>query len=142
MSRLLKKFLIQQLSSDEMYSHPVGSALKAEKVELAEAAATQSEHGILAHIDKKYTVRGLRVDFAEKERTAELEVLLTGEGLGDMMEGKNYYAFDAAFPSVAVFIYRSLGFVERYRLTRMNVSNRAERSGEIGVRDLKAQDCS
>lgn len=76
---------------------------------------------MLPQIEEKYPIPCLLIDFAQKGQTAQLEDLFRGMGLRGMGEGRNYCAFDTAFPFVAAFIDRRLGCLERCELIQMGV---------------------
>lgn len=120
-SRLLKTCLVQYLSSDEIYSHPCGPNGKRKRLSSVRMALLRACNAILAHVEEKYALPGLHVDFAKTGKTTQLNGLFTADGLRGMLEGKDYYAVDMVFPFVAAFIDRSLGFEEKCELTRMNV---------------------
>lgn len=120
-SRLLKNCLIQYLSSEKMYSHPDGPSGKQKRVSLLKTPLFRACNSILAQIEEKYALPGLHVNFAKREKSAQLNGLFTGDGLRGMLEGKDYYAVDMVFPFITSFIDRSLGFEGCFELTRMNV---------------------
>lgn len=76
---------------------------------------------ILAHVEEKYPVPGLRLDLAEKKQTAQLKGQFTGDGLRRMRERRNYYAADTVCQFVAAFSDKGLDFVVRCDLTLMSV---------------------
>lgn len=76
--------------------------------------------GILTHIGEKYPVPGLHIDFAKKTQTARLYSIYTGKRMQVMMERGDFYVSDTFFPFFATFTDRSLHFVEKYVLTRVN----------------------
>lgn len=61
------------------------------------------------------------MNFARREKTAELNSLFTGKELRRMLEGTDYYGVDMFFPFTASFIDRTYGFEGRCELIRMNV---------------------
>lgn len=74
----------------------------------------------MAHIENKYTVPGLHVNFVEEKQKTQLSGLLTEDGLRGMKEKRNCYAAYTVFPFVALFNDRSFGFGERCDFTRMS----------------------
>lgn len=61
------------------------------------------------------------MNFSKKEKTAQVNGLLTEDGLEELLEGKNCYALDIEFPFVVSFIEKRIGFERNCDLTRMNV---------------------
>lgn len=60
-------------------------------------------------MQKKNTLPALHVHIARKEKTAELNVLYTEDGLGGLLGRKDHYAIDIVFPLVASFMNKSIG---------------------------------
>lgn len=54
--------------------------------------------GILAHVEEKYAVLSLHVDFVKKNQTAQLSGVFKECGLRGTVEETNYYAGDTVFP--------------------------------------------
>lgn len=119
--RFLKSFLIQCLSCDDLYSHPLGPAEKWRKLNLLKISPLRLCHEILAHVAQKHTLPGLHVDFAKKEKTAELDGLSIRDGPRQMFGGKEHYADDTVFLLVASFIDRNIGFGTNCDLTGINM---------------------
>lgn len=80
----------------------------------------KTSNGIPDNNEQKYSVLGLAVDLAEKEQTAQLSVLFTGEGLQAVMEGTTYYVVGTLLLFVPGFTDRSHDFMQKCDLTRMN----------------------
>lgn len=76
----------------------------------------KSCNGVLAHIEEKCPVSGVHLNFAKKQKTAQLSGLFNEEKLRGMMEERKDYANDAAFPFDVALIDRSLGFFGEVRL--------------------------
>lgn len=74
-------------------------------------------NGILTHLQEKYSVPDLHVNFAKKKRMTQLSGLSTGDGLQGMMERITYYAVGTVLPFAGAFIDRSFGFFQRCNLT-------------------------
>lgn len=54
-------------------------------------------NGILAHVEQMHALPGLLVNFAENEKSAQLNVLFTGDRLRAMLKEKEQYAVDIFF---------------------------------------------
>lgn len=78
--RLLKSCLAQYLSFDDVYSHPLGPAGKRRKLILLKLSLFKAYNEIMAHVQQKHALPVLHVNFAEKQKTAQLNSLLTGDG--------------------------------------------------------------
>lgn len=76
--------------------------------------------GILPSIEKIYSAPGLHKDFENKEKAARLTSLLTRDELREIVQGITHYAVFAVLPFFARSIDRSIGFVERCSLSRMD----------------------
>lgn len=63
-SRLLKGYPIQCLTCKDVYSHPPGSAGKWKKINSLKMFLFKACNGILTNAERKYTLPGLRADFA------------------------------------------------------------------------------
>lgn len=113
--------MIQCLSPDEIFSHWKGPPRKQEMLGSMKLQLLKVCNDILPHIEEKYPVFRLYVDFAEKEQSAKLSGLLTREKLRGMMEQRNRFADDALFQVRAEFVGRSFSFVGKDDLTRMSV---------------------
>lgn len=61
------------------------------------------------------------MSYVKKEKTAQLNRLLTGNGLRGMLRSKIHYADDMVFSFVALFTDKSIGFEANFDRTRMNV---------------------
>lgn len=77
--------------------------------------------GVLADIVKKYQALYLGVDFAKKYQTAQLSSPTTGERRRGILKQNRYCDFGTTVWFFAAFSDRSLGFVENFSLTPMNV---------------------
>lgn len=77
-------------------------------------------NGVLAHLEQKYPLLGLRVEFAEKKEKTQLSGLNTGSGLRGMVKGRSHHTVYAVFWFVAAFFDRILGSVQQCDLARMN----------------------
>lgn len=80
-------------------------------------------NGVLAHLKQKYLVPVFYLDFAREEQTPQLNGLLTGDGLREMIEGRNHCDADAVLLFAASFINRNPGFLERRDLTRISTGH-------------------
>lgn len=118
---LLKTCLVQYWSPDETPSHSWGPSGKFEWLNSVRPPLLKAFNGVLAYVEKKYLVSGLHLDFAKKERTAQLNGMFTGEELQKMMERRNCYSADTVPPLVAAFIDRGFGVEERCDFTRVIV---------------------
>lgn len=76
---------------------------------------------VLAHSQEKYQILVLHVDSAKKKRTAQLNVLLTEDGLRELSDGRIYCTVDKVFSFAAAFIHRNLVSAEKCEFTRMSV---------------------
>lgn len=90
--------------------------LRSERLPLPRACIS-----ILPPTEKKYMALGMQVDFAKKNQKAQLDGLLTKDGLRATMERKNHYALGKLLPFVAALIERSTDSVNRCGFTRMHV---------------------
>lgn len=90
LARLLKLYIVHLRSIDEIYSHPGGSARKWDRLSLVKLLLLEAFSAIWAHIEDRYLILGLHVDFAEENQTAQLTGLLPGDGLRGKMDGRNY----------------------------------------------------
>lgn len=75
-----------------------------------------SYNGVLAHIEKKYALPELHVNFAGREKAAPLTGVVIADGLRDFLEGKSYYAVGMVFSVIESFIYYSLGLEKPFQL--------------------------
>lgn len=74
----------------------------------------------MPHTEEKYLASGLRVEFAKKQQTAQLNGLVTEERLRGTMEERIYYVIDAVCWLVVAFNDRSVVFLERCEVIRMS----------------------
>lgn len=117
--RLLKTCFIHFLSSDEMYSHLLGPLGKRNRFTSMRVPPLKLCSGVLSHIEEKYPVHGLSINFTRKKQPAQMHGLSPKEGLRGMMEGRGYYAFNAVLLFVAALIDRSPGLVEKCNMPPM-----------------------
>lgn len=61
-------------------------------------------NGVPAHIEEKYKILGLHVDFAKKEHTAELIGLFRSERLRETLNMREHYAVGTVFSFAAALI--------------------------------------
>lgn len=84
----LKAGMYSLSSSYQTCSHSRGPAGKCRRLSLVILPLFKVCNATLAHNEKKYPDPGLYVDFAGKEKTAQLNNLLTEDGLRGMMVEK------------------------------------------------------
>lgn len=76
---------------------------------------------ILAHIEGTYWALSLLVGSGRKNRTSQLDVLLTEQRLPEKIESRKHYVVGAVFPFVVAFIDRGPGSLKSRYLIRINV---------------------
>lgn len=74
---------------------------RAQRTELAEVSLLRTRSGVLVHIEEKYGLPELHVNFSKEETTAQLHGPSTGNRSRSMLEGESYYAADMVFPYFA-----------------------------------------
>lgn len=77
MSKFLKTFLAHCISSDEIYSHRKDPSGQQKRLSVVLLLLLKACSGVLAPIEEIHPVSGLRVDFAEREQTVQLNGPLT-----------------------------------------------------------------
>lgn len=80
----------------------------------------QACSAMFVHNEDRYPGSGLHVEFAKKEWIDMLKGLPTEDGMGEMMEGRNYNAVGTVSVCRVVYGWKSR-LVERWTLTLMNV---------------------
>lgn len=120
-SLLLKKCLVQYLSSDTVFSLSLGPAGKRKKLSVLKTEVLRTCSSIMSRIEKKDALLGLHVDSAKKEKTEHLSCLLMKKELPVMLEGKDFYVSHMVFPFVAAFIDSDLSFEQQCEVTRVSV---------------------
>lgn len=103
-----------------MYSHSLRLARKQRKLGSLKMSALKACIGILARAEDKCALPGLHVNLSIKEKTAQLNGLLTGGGLQEILKGKCHYAINRTVPFVASFSDRNVGFDVNRDLTGKN----------------------
>lgn len=114
----MKICLTQYLSCNDVHIHSLGLAGKQRKVRLLKMSPLKAWNGILIDVKENHALPGLHVSFADKEKIAEMNGLCTGDGLQEMLEGRDHYALDMVFSFVAIFSDKSVGFETKCDLTR------------------------
>lgn len=61
------------------------------------------------------------MNFAKKQKKAQLNAMATGDGLRRMLVQKDHYAVSTVFPCVASFTVRAKGLEASCDLTQLNV---------------------
>lgn len=108
-------------SSGRIFSHPGGSPGKQKRLNFVRLAVLRACNSIQPHNEKKYLFSSLGMGFAKKEPTAQLNALLTAEGLQEMMTGRSWYSIEIVLPFVATSVDRSLGTMKKSSLALMSV---------------------
>lgn len=88
MWRILTPSFAQNLSSDGVLSHPEGPARKRKRLTLGRLPLLKPCSAILAHTEEKGPVLSLHLESAKSEQTAQLNSLLKGDEMREMMEGE------------------------------------------------------
>lgn len=117
--RLLKRYLVRCLPSDEIYSHPEGPDEKWKRSSLMRLPLLKACNALMSHIAERYPVLGLHVSIAKREQRAQLKCSFTKDGLRRMIEERKYSAVDTLFLFAALFVGGSHSFEEGCDLTRI-----------------------
>lgn len=108
-------------SSKDIYNHSTKPSRKQNKMSLLDSSLLRACEDILAHVEEKCALRGRHVSLAkQREKRAQLYSFITGEGLRGILEGKDYYAVDMIFLSIASFTDKMLGLEGRCELSRLS----------------------
>lgn len=75
----------------------------------------------LTHVEMSSALPGLQVDFAKKDKTAQLKGDFTADGVKTILLRKDQYAANMIFPFLASYSGRSTRFTRFPDFTRVNV---------------------
>lgn len=118
-SKFLSTCLIQDFSPEDEYSHPAGPCEKRKRPSLRKRPLQRACSDTMQHIEDKYALPRLHVNFSRRDETAQLNGLKTGDVLQRMRRTKHFYAVYMVFPFTALFTEWSLGLEELCELTRV-----------------------
>lgn len=102
----------QQSALIEMLTHRNGLSEKQKRLNSMSLPLFKACNSVLAQIEEQYVVSKLHIHVAGKKLTAQLDGLLTVEGLVVVVKRRKYNAADTVFPFIPAFVGRVHGSVE------------------------------